>query len=66
MEDLLPCPFCGAIPVIRVENLVKVIREWNHEYKITLYSICCRSCEIPVVTVRRDKEEVIRLWNTRI
>ena len=55
MEELKPCPFCGAIPKV------------NHlDYPfIEIWFVKCENCSAEINNPRSTEQEALKDWNRR-
>ena len=54
-EKILPCPFCGKVPILE-----------KHEYwEQDEYTITCPCYDCPMDMETPDKDKLIKAWNKR-
>lgn len=62
VEKPLPCPFCGAAPVLHTETSFSTLETGG-------YVGCSHNSDIPMKPIRTwlcvPPEEAVRIWNTR-
>jgi len=59
MEKILPCPFCGSRAEITYDDTAGYMGGSSDEY------ILCRKC-LASGPYRKNKEDAIKAWNTRV
>lgn len=60
-EELLPCPFCGAVPKWEENDAVDA-RSWGPEYRIACRNAACFG---PVTSNYGNRPDAIAAWNRR-
>ena len=70
-EDLKPCPFCGSDDIIGPQLVpdLERIREGNTTYlhgRLPTWWMACSECSCGMETEARDKQDMIKAWNTRV
>ena len=70
MEELKPCPFCGAIPVVKWEPWKEISEDCGvfalnvtHERNCFFSRMCGLNMETRMIA--DDEETLIETWNTR-
>ena len=57
MEELKPCPFCGAE--------VKLYSTDKGDTDGSMYSIECEHCCLDMGSYDMSKKQLVKMWNTR-